>query len=451
MARSVTKDMTEGSPLKLIVGFFVPMLFGLLFQQLYNMADIIIVGKCLGVSVLASVGATSSINFMIIGFCTGVCSGLAIPAAQKFGERNEKALRRFVANSAWLAAIFSVVMTTVVCLLCHQILLWMRTPEDIIEGSYAYIFVIFLGIPATYLYNLLSCTMRSLGDSTTPLVFLFFSSVLNVGLDFFSILVLGMGVEGAAWATVISQAVSGVLCLLYMKRKFTILRMQGDEWKPNRRYMRTLCNMGVPMGLQYSITAIGSVILQASVNTLGSMAGAAVTAGTKISNFMCCPFDALGSTMATYGGQNVGARKLDRVDAGLRTGCIIGCVYAIAAFVFLWFFGKWIILLFVDAGEADILHNTQVFLLTYSAFYIPLVFVNAVRFMIQGVGYSKLAVVAGVCEMAARSFVGFFLVPIFGYRAVCFASPAAWICADLFLIPAYRHVMRDLRRLFGQN
>ena len=250
MARSVTKDMTEGSPLKLIVGFFVPMLFGLLFQQLYNMADIIIVGKCLGVSALASVGATSSINFMIIGFCTGVCSGFAIPAAQKFGERNEKALRRFVANSAWLAAIFSVVMTTVVCLLCHQILLWMRTPEDIIEGSYAYIFVIFLGIPATYLYNLLSCTMRSLGDSTTPLVFLFFSSVLNVGLDFFSILVLRMGVEGAAWATVISQAVSGVLCLLYMKRKFTILRMQGDEWKPNRRYMRTLCNMGVPMGLQ---------------------------------------------------------------------------------------------------------------------------------------------------------------------------------------------------------
>ena len=151
MARSVTKDMTEGSPLKLIVGFFVPMLFGLLFQQLYNMADIIIVGKCLGVSALASVGATSSINFMIIGFCTGVCSGFAIPAAQKFGERNEKALRRFVANSAWLAAIFSVVMTTVVCLLCHQILLWMRTPEDIIEGSYAYIFVIFLGIPATYL------------------------------------------------------------------------------------------------------------------------------------------------------------------------------------------------------------------------------------------------------------------------------------------------------------
>ena len=449
MARSVTKDMTEGSPLKLILGFFIPMLFGLLFQQLYNMADAIIVGKCLGVSALASVGATSSINFMIIGFCTGVCSGFSIPVAQKFGEKNEKALRGFVANSGWLAAIFSVVMTTVVCLLCRQILLWMRTPADILEGAYAYIFVIFMGIPATYLYNMLSCTMRSLGDSTTPLVFLFFSSVLNVGLDFFSILVLGMGVEGAAWATVISQAVSGLLCLLYMKRKFAILKMQGDEWKPNRTYMRTLCGMGIPMGLQYSITAIGSIIVQASVNSLGSLAVASVTAGTKISAFFCCPFDALGSTMATFGGQNVGAKKLDRVDAGLRTGCVIGCVYALAALAVLWFFGRWIALLFVDRGETEILDNARLFLVGNSAFYIPLVFVNAVRFMIQGLGYSRLAVVAGVCEMAARSFVGFCLVPVFGYAAVCIANPAAWICADLFLIPAYRHVMKDLRRLFA--
>lgn len=187
------RDMTEGSPMKLIWGFFVPMVFGLLFQQLYNMADTIIVGKCLGVQALAAVGATGSINFMIIGFCLGVCSGFAIPVAQKFGEKNDSALRRFVANSGWLAAIFSVVMTSAVCVLCRDILLWMDTPADIFDGAYRYIFVIFLGIPATYLYNLLSCTIRSLGDSTTPLIFLLFSSVLNVVLDFFTILVLNMG------------------------------------------------------------------------------------------------------------------------------------------------------------------------------------------------------------------------------------------------------------------
>lgn len=444
MAKGATKDMTEGPPLKLILGFFIPMLFGLLFQQLYNMADTIIVGKFLGVKALAAVGSTGSINFMIIGFCLGVCSGFAIPVAQKFGEKNMKALRRFVANSGWLAAIFAVVMTFAVCIFCRDILVLMQTPEDIIEGAYSYIFVIFLGIPATYLYNLLSCTIRSLGDSTTPLIFLVFSSVVNVLLDLFTILVLDMGVAGAGWATITAQAVSGILCLIYMRRKFTILKMDEEEWKPDRHYMKILCNMGIPMGLQYSITAIGSVILQTSVNSLGSMAVASVTAGSKISMFFCCPFDALGSTMATYGGQNVGARKLDRIDKGLKAGTLIGCIYAVAAFAVLLFMGQWVALMFVDPGETEILKNTQLFLIANSLFFIPLLGVNVVRFMIQGLGYPRLAILAGVCEMAARSFVGFCLVPLFGYLAVCIANPVAWIAADLFLIPAYRYVMKSL-------
>ena len=448
MAKGATKDMTEGPPLKLILGFFIPMLFGLLFQQLYNMADTIIVGKFLGVKALAAVGSTGSINFMIIGFCLGVFSGFAIPVAQKFGEKNMKALRRFVANSGWLAAIFAVVMTFAVCIFCRDILVLMQTPEDIIEGAYSYIFVIFLGIPATYLYNLLSCTIRSLGDSTTPLIFLVFSSVVNVLLDLFTILVLDMGVAGAGWATITAQAVSGILCLIYMRRKFTILKMDEEEWKPDRHYMKILCNMGIPMGLQYSITAIGSVILQTSVNSLGSMAVASVTAGSKISMFFCCPFDALGSTMATYGGQNVGARKLDRIDKGLKAGTLIGCIYAVAAFAVLLFMGQWVALMFVDPGETEILKNTQLFLIANSLFFIPLLGVNVVRFMIQGLGYPRLAILAGVCEMAARSFVGFCLVPLFGYLAVCIANPVAWIAADLFLIPAYRYVMKSLGRMF---
>ena len=445
MAKSATKDMTEGSPVKLILGFFIPMLCGLLFQQLYNMADTIIVGKFLGVKALAAVGSTGSINFMIIGFCLGVCSGFAIPVAQKFGEKNMKALRRFVANGGWLAAAFAV------CLFCRDILELMQTPEDIIEGAYSYIFVIFLGIPATYLYNLLSCTLRSLGDSTTPLLFLVFSSVVNVALDLFTILVLDMGVAGAGWATITAQAVSGLLCLFYMKKKYTILKMNEDEWKPDRHYMKILCNMGIPMGLQYSITAIGSVVLQTAVNSLGSMAVAAVTAGSKISMFFCCPFDALGSTMATYGGQNVGARKLDRIDQGLKAGSMIGCVYAVIAFGVLFFFGDLIALMFVDPGETEILRNTKWFLIANSVFYIPLLYVNTVRFMIQGLGFSRLAILAGVCEMAARTFVGFCLVPVFGYMAVCIANPVAWIAADLFLLPAYRYVMRNLKHLFYGN
>ncbi len=447
MAGKAMKDMTSGSPMKLILGFLVPMLFGLLFQQFYSMMDTIIVGKYLGVQALASVGSTGSINFMIIGFCMGICSGFAIPVAQKFGEKNDTALRRYVANGAYLAAGFAAVMTVTVCLLCRNILVLMRTPEDIIGGAYAYIFVIFLGIPVTYLYNMLSGIIRSMGDSTTPLYFLLISSVLNVALDLFTIVVLNMGVSGAAWATVISQAVSGVLCLLYMKKKFTILKMEKEEMKPDLNAMKTLCNMGIPMGLQYSITAIGSVVIQTAVNTLGSVAVASVTAGSKISMLFCCPFDAMGATMATYGGQNVGARRLDRVGQGMRDCILLGAIYAASAFMILFLFGDTIALLFVDAKETEILTNARRFVLANSALYFPLALVNIVRFMIQGLGFSKLAIVAGVCEMAARSLVGFCLVPVFGYAGACVANPAAWIAADLFLIPAYFHVIRRLQKM----
>ncbi len=447
MTDKTMKDMTVGSPMKLILGFLLPMLFGLLFQQLYNMMDTIIVGKYLGVNALASVGSTGSINFMIVGFCMGTCSGFAIPVAQKFGEKNDAMMRKYVANSGWLAAGFAVVMTVAVCVLCRQILVWMRTPEDIIDGAYAYIFVIFLGIPAIYLYNMLSGIIRSMGDSTTPLYFLLLSSLMNVALDLFTIVVLRMGVAGAAWATIISQGVSGVLCLLYMKKKFTVLKMSAEEWKPDRNAMKILCGMGIPMGLQYSITAIGSVVIQTAVNTLGSVAVASVTAGGKVSLFFCCPFDAMGATMATYGGQNVGARKLDRIGRGMKACVILGAVYAAAAFGVLYFFSDTIALLFVDPRELEILRNARRFLLVNSAMYFPLALVNIVRFMIQGLGYSRLAIIAGVCEMAARSLVGFCLVPLFGYAGACLANPAAWIAADLFLIPAYLHVMRQLRQI----
>lgn len=450
MAKSTAKDMASGSPMKLILGFAVPMVFGLLFQQCYSMVNTIIVGKWLGVNSLAAVGSTSSINFMIIGFCTGICSGFSIPAAQKFGAGDYKALRKFVANSVWVSAVFSVVMTVVFCLLCMNILRWMKTPSDIIDEAYSYIFVIFLGIPATYLYNLLAGIIRSLGDSRTPVYFLTISSVLNVILDLISIGILHMGVAGPAWSTVISQAVSGVLCLLYIMKRFEILKIRGDEWKFDGHFVKILCMMGIPMGLQYSITAIGSVILQTSVNSLGSLAVASVTAGSRVSAFFCCPFDALGGTMATFAGQNVGAKKLERINQGLKASIFIGAVYSVLACVILSFFGKNISLLFLEASEVQILDQVQQFLIFNSLFYIPLALVNIVRFCIQGMGYSGLAILAGVSEMGARTIVGFLLVPLFGYAAVCFASPLAWVCADIFLIPAYLYCINKLRKMFGE-
>lgn len=445
MKNRAMTDMTSGSPTKLLLGFFFPMLLGMLFQQFYSMVDTIIVGKYLGVQALAAVGSTGSINFMVIGFCMGVCNGFAIPVAQKFGEKNYVQLKKFVANGAWLAIAFATLMTVLVCVLCRNILQWMNTPEDIIDGAYSYIFVIFLGIPATYLYNMVSGIIRSLGDSKTPLVFLVISSVINIVLDIFMIVVLKMGVAGAAWATVIAQAGSGIACFFYMKKRYEVLHMSREEAEPDKRMMWILFNMGVPMGLQYSITAIGSVVLQTAVNGLGSMAVAAVTAGSKIGMFFCCPFDAMGSTMATYGGQNIGAKKLDRISKGLKAAVIMGAVYSVIALAVLGVFGKVIALLFLDAGQEEILGRVQQFLLVNAAFYFPLALVNIVRFLIQGMGYSKLAVLAGVCEMIARSVAGFLLVPLMGYMAVCLASPLAWIAADLFLVPSYFKIMRRLK------
>lgn len=444
--KSSLRDMTEGSPMRLIIQFFVPMLFGMLFQQFYNMMDTIIVGKCLGVKALAAVGSTGSINFMIIGFCMGVCNGFAIPVAQKFGAKDYHALRKFVANSVWIAAAFATVMTIATTILCRQIMTWMRTPSDIFTDANTYIWIIFLGIPATYLYNLVSGIIRSLGDSKTPLYFLVLSSIINIILDFVLILVFHMGVAGAATATVVSQALSGVGCLIVMKRRFPILHLSREEWKWDGKCAVRLCSMGVPMGLQYSITAIGSVILQASVNTLGSQAVACVTAGSRIGMFFCCPYDAMGSTMSTYAGQNVGAGKIKRLSDGLKSCTLLGLIYSVAACFVLCLFGSKIALLFVSAQEVAILGKVQTFLIVNSAFYFPLALVNIVRFTIQGMGFSMLAVVAGVCEMVARSLVAFVFVPMFGYIAVCFASPVAWVFADIFLIPAFLYCIRSLQK-----
>lgn len=445
MASNTTKDMTSGSAMKLILGFAVPLLMGMLFQQVYSLVDTIIVGRFLGVSALAAVGATGSINFLIVGFCQGICNGFALPVAQRFGAKDYDGLRKYVGNSAVLTIIFGGAITLITVIACRPILELMQTPADIIDLSYHYIVVIFAGIPAIMLYNILSAYLRSLGDSITPVIFLVLSAGLNIGLDLLFIVTFHRGVFGAAFATVLSQAVSGILCLILIIKKFDLLHLKREDWKLDWGYSRYLLIMGLPMGLQYSITAIGSVILQASVNTLGSTAVASMTAGSRISMFVVCPFDALGSTMATFGGQNVGAGRLDRLGRGLRSAVILGAVYSALILVVLIFFGRDLILLFVSAKEAAVIAQAKQFLVTNAAFYLMLALVNIVRFLIQGMGFSGFAVFAGVFEMVARTLVGLVFVPIFGFTAACSANPLAWIFADCFLIPAFFHCRKKLQ------
>ena len=436
--------------MKLILGFAVPTLFGMLFQQLYNMVDTMIVGKLLGAQALAAVGATGSISFLIIGFCIGVCSGFAIPVAREMGAKEHSAMRRYVANAAYLAAAFALVMTVATCALCRSILTAMHTPADIFADAYRYIFIIFAGIPATYLYNLLAGVIRSLGDSRTPVYFLALSSLLNIALDVALILWARMGVAGAAVATVASQTVSGLACLWYVRRRFPVLRVSREERRPDGKLCRDLCVMGVPMGLQYSVTANGSIVLQSAVNGLGSLYVAATAAGSKLSGFLACPYDAMGAAMATYCGQNVGAGKLDRLGRGVRDCAALGFGYWLAAFGAMLAFAPRCAMLFIDAGEGEQLATLVALVSQYvrasTAFFFPLALVNIVRFSIQGMGYSVLAILSGALEMVARMVVGRWFVPMFGYGAACFASPAAWVCADLFLLPACALCIRRLRR-----
>ncbi len=444
----MVKDLTSGKPLKLILMFSLPLVLGNLFQQFYNMADTIIVGKCLGVNALAAVGSTGSLNFLVMGFATGICSGLTIPVAQYFGAKDEHNVRRCVANSLYVVLAITAVLTAATMLFTRQILVLMQTPADIFEDAYAYIIVIFGGMGVTLLYNLLSGILRALGDSRTPLYFLVVASLLNVVLDLVFIQLFHTGVAGAAYATVISQGVSALLCLVYMVRKFPLLRIRGKDWSLSGSHVRRMLGIGVPMGLQFSITAVGSIILQSAVNSLGSSAVAAIAAGSKVQMLLTQPLETMGITMATYCGQNMGAMRVDRIRQGIRQATWVSLAYSVLAFGISFVAGKQIALLFLDAGEVQILNDVFRFLMVNGCFYPFLALIYLYRNSLQGLGYAVPAMAAGIFELVGRAAVAFCLVGIWGYSAVCFANPAAWIAADILLLPVYFAVSRRLRAAY---
>ncbi len=447
MARNLTRDLTEGRPLKQIVSFALPLLFGVLFQQLYSFVDTAVVGRFLGAERLAAVGATGSVNFLVIGLCLGLCSGFSIPIAQAFGAKDEGEIRRCVWHAVILSGMLSLVFAVASFLLCRPLLRLMNTPEEILDHSASYIGIIFAAIPCCVLYNMASGILRSLGDSRTPVVFLVIASLINIVLDLFLIIVCGMDVAGAAVATAVSQLLSGIGCVWFMIRHFPVLRLSREDRRFDPVLARKMLGTGLPMGLQFSITAIGSVMVQWSVNGLGVAAVAAISGAAKLSAFFACFFDALASTMATYAGQNMGARKLDRIHQGLRCSSVLGVVYCLAAFGVVALFARPMLGLFIDAQAAPEVTAMGVRYLTINAaFYIPLLFVNIIRLSIQGMGFTRVAMVAGLFEMIARTAVALFVVPAAGFTGACFANPAAWVLADVFLFPCYFQIMRTLRQ-----
>lgn len=439
------KEMTSGASFPLILNFTLPLLLGNLLQQTYSLMDAAIVGKYLGINALASVGASTSVVFLILGFCTGCCSGFSIPVAQKFGARDYVTMRRFISVSLKISGVMSVVLAIITSLLCAFILRTMQTPENIFDGAYTYLLITFIGIPSIFFYNLLSGIIRALGDSKTPFWFLLLSSVLNIILDLFCIIVLGWGVAGAAIATVFSQGVSSVLCYIYMNRKYEILKTTPSERRFRSDIARQLLGIGVPMGLQFSITAIGSIMLQSANNALGTACVAAFTAAMRIKMFFMCALDSLGIAMATYSGQNYGAGKPIRIWQGIKSSYVMMLVYVAAINIIIWCFAEKFALLFIDPSETEVIKDTALFLHINLSFFPLLGSLIILRYTIQGAGYTKLAMFSGVSEMIARIMVSLVVVPLFGYLGVCYGDPTAWLFANLFLTPAFIYVYRRLK------
>ena len=447
--KAVQYDMTTGSPMKIIFNFTLPIFIGNVFQQFYNMADAVIVGKFVGNKALAAVGSTGTIMFLIYGFVVGMTAGFTVLTAQKFGAGDMPAMRRAVVGASFLSLVVGLVLTAAFMVFMKPWLVLMHTPEDIFADAYAYIMIISAGILAQMLYNLLASILRALGNSRVPLYFLILAALLNIVLDLVLIIVFHMGAAGAAVATVISQGISGVLCLFYIIRKVPLLRLTRDDRHLSGDLLRTQIRIGIPMALQYSITAVGTMMVQSALNILGSTLVAAYTAAGKIEQIVTQAYVAMGTTMATYGAQNMGAGDVSRIRQGFKASTIIGIIYAVVSAVLVMTVGKYMTYLFVSEDVALIMDSVNTYLICVGIFFIPLAIVNIYRNGIQGLGYGLLPMMAGVAELVGRGAVAVIAAGRKSYLGVCLASPAAWILASLLLIGMYYYVVKiDLKKIF---
>lgn len=428
----MAKSMTEGSPVKLILKFSLPMLLGNILQQAYNMIDAAIVGRVLGANALAAVGASGSVQFLVFGFCIGTCAGFGIPMAKYFGAEQPDRLRITVFHSYMLTGVFAVVLTALMCLMCGNIMDIMKVSGTIYKNAYTYLFIIFAGIPFTLFYNLLASMLRAIGDSKTPFIFLAVSTVLNIILDFTLIVIIPLGCAGAGLATVIAQAVSGIACFVFIQKKHPLLKLTKDICRFNAYAMKELLIMGVPMGLQFSITAIGSMVMQSANNSLEDVYVSAFAVTAKLKQLAMCPFEAIATGISVFSSQNLGAGNVDRVKKGIVRGTVINAVYGIIIGVVLIFGGRTLSMMFLDSSETAILDACGEYTKCIGYFYWVLGILFASRMSVQGIGHSDWAIYAGVLEMFARIFVSRKFVPEYGFTAICYTDQCAWIVAAVY-------------------
>ena len=433
----MAKNMTEGNPLKIILLFSVPVLLGNLFQQFYNMVDTIIVGQYLGEEALAAVGSTGCLMFLVLGFANGIAQGFGVMISHSYGAKDYKLLKHYVALSLLLTVAISAILTTITVSGSRLLLLWMNTPENIFELANNYIQVIFAGIILTMGYNVAAGILRGIGDSKTPLYFLILSSFLNIFLDVFLIVVIPLGTAGAAYATIISQGISALLCYIYMFRKFDVLKLHRDDIYVDLVGVINILSVGIPMALNYSITAIGTMIFQSAVNVFGSGVVAAYTAASKVSNIATQTLPTLGTAMATYCAQNLGAGKVHRIFDGMKQAFFLCIVTAALAAAICTLGGRFIVSWFINNPSEEVFSYAMQYLYTISWFMLPLAWIFAYRNALQGLNQGFVPMISGIVELVSRYAVILLFAKPFGYAGVCFADPAAWVTTGVLLMVTY--------------
>lgn len=443
--------MSQGNPTPLIFFFMLPILAGNFFQHIYSMVDTFVVGRFIGVKALAAVGATGAMNFFILGFVIGLTAGFSVIISQKFGAKDYQSMRKAVAMSILCALILSIAVTLFATSSAKPLLELLNTPYDIIEDAHSYLVVLYLGITATVFYNLLASILRALGDSRSPLYFLLIASTLNILGDLIAVIQLQMGVRGVALATIASQAVSALLCLTYIRRRYPLLSLKKQDWAMDFPMISRLLRIGLPSALQFSVCAIGVMIVQSVINSLGSNTVAAYSIGTRIEQLVTQPLLTLGLAMATFSAQNLGSGQLDRVQKGLKSAIMLTLVFSMIASMLVYFWGAQFASLFIDSTEIKVIEQTTLYLRIVSLFFIPLGLIFVFRNTSQGLGSGLIPMLSSIQELIFRTLVAFTLPLSLGYVGICLSSPIAWIAAALLLIVAYRLQMGKLKTLLKQD
>ena len=439
--------MTVGKPSKLIIQFMIPMFLGNVFQQFYNVADSIVAGQFLGVQALAAIGSTGSLMFFVTGWMNGMSSGFAILVSQWFGAKKYDRMRHYVAMSVYLSIILSVLMTVGFLAANVPILRMMNYSPDIMPDVTAYMGIIYAGLIVTAAYNALAAFLRALGDSRSPLYFLIISAAINVVLDIVFIVYGGMGVDGCAYATVIAQAISALLCFIYIVKRYPILHLKREDFRISFRSWGRLLALGIPMALQFSITAIGTIIVQGAVNVYGEIYMAGFSAAGKLQNIIATVFSAFGATIATYVGQNRGAGKMDRVRQGVRTTQMMIIVYSVFAMAVVLLLGRYMMWIFVSPSETEVIDVAVLYFRTVFWCYPFLGSIFLYRNTLQGLGYGLVPMLGGVFELAARAAIVLLVAGHTSFVGVCLSDPAAWLSALIPLVPYYIYIMKKWKKV----